>query len=366
MSNKLIITVGSSPLPVVVSILHLKPSVVQFVYTDDVKQVVDHICEHLKQKLPDCKHGFIHLPEHFSSNSILKTLDNQIKESCEEYSLNYTGGTKLMAVHTYAFWRENKGQPQNSSYLGADGKLYFDAPEKAPVLERDLPSLSLDEQCLLHFGRTPDLKGDGHKDSDLCQLAKRIHQFGCNKGWDTYKNRLDKDRSNLLQELQISGTKISTDTGFLQGVWLEVWLADQLSSVRTGEQSLFDEVHQNVKYEGKDNFEMDVIATRGYRVFLFSCAAKYKDKDVKIKFFEAVNRAARIGGEHARAAMVCLHPQPHELLRTVQQEHWPGYDTLRLFGEPHIKGEKAICCAKANENPVAVILLKGIEQWVRS
>jgi hypothetical protein len=33
MSTKLIITVGSSPLPVIVSILALKPSVVQFVYT---------------------------------------------------------------------------------------------------------------------------------------------------------------------------------------------------------------------------------------------------------------------------------------------------------------------------------------------
>lgn len=368
MSTKLIITVGSSPLPVIVSILALKPSVVQFIYTPDVQEVVNRICNLLKDKLQDCKHKFISLPEHFSSNSIVETLNNQIKESCEEYSLNYTGGTKLMAVHTYAFWREKRGQPRNASYLGSDGKLYFDAPERSPILEKDLPSLSLNEQCLLHFGGEPDKKGDEHKKPKRLELADRINGFLCEKGTKTYKDRLRNDIDNFGQELGINKTEIRSNQKFLQGEWLEVWLADQLSNAKIDGKPLFDEIHQHIEYEKKDAFEMDVIATRGYRVFLFSCTAKIKRDEVKLKFFEAVNRAARIGGEHARAAMVCLYPQPHELLKTVQEEHWPGYDTLRLFGEPHIRGKQAICRVTADkkESPPEVTLLEGIKQWIRS
>jgi hypothetical protein len=107
---------------------------------------------------------------------------------------------------------------------------------------------------------------------------------------------------------------------------------------------------------------MDIVATRGYRVFVFSCAAKSRDRDVKEKFFEVVNRAARIGGEHARAAVVCLHENPQTILRTVQAEHWLGYDTLRLFGQGHIKGERAPC--QVGEQVRSVTLPEGIQEWV--
>lgn len=132
-----------------------------------------------------------------------------------------------------------------------------------------------------------------------------------------------------------------------------------------GGKPLFDEVHQNVVIGDKpDDFEMDVVAVRGYRLFLFSCTVDDKNH-VKSKLFEADNRTARIGGEHARAAMVCLHKHPHKVLQTVQAEHWPGYDTLRLFGKPHVEGKEAPCqVIIGSQSPIAVTLQKGIEQWV--
>lgn len=148
--------------------------------------------------------------------------------------------------------------------------------------------------------------------------------------------------------------------------WLEVWLADQLTNAKTDDgKSLFHEVSQNVEVGTEpDKFEMDVVAVRGYRVFLFSCTVDSKNH-VKSKLFEAANRTARIGGDHARAGLVSLHERPYEVLQTVREEHWQGYDTLRLFGEPHVKGEQAPCNVEPGTTESRkVTLLEGIRQWV--
>ena len=199
------------------------------------------------------------------------------------------------------------------------------------------------------------------------------------------------DLSGLFQTLEVPATNIDGFTRWFEGEgyesksarkkaeahldhakwlwsgWLEVWLAGQLAEAQTENgEPLFDEVHQSVEVGTKpDDFEMDVVAVRGYRVFLFSCTVDQKTHLVKSKLFEAANRTDRIGGEHARAAMVCLHGHPREVLQTVQEEHWPGYDTLRLFGKPHVVGGTASCkVATGGETPRDVTLLEGIRQWV--
>jgi hypothetical protein len=107
---------------------------VHLIYTPDVERVVDRICAHLKEKLPECCVNLVLIREHRSAAGIRKRLEEEKKlsELCAGSNLNYTGGTKLMAVHTHAFWLENGGQKQNASYLAADGRLYFDDPGKKP------------------------------------------------------------------------------------------------------------------------------------------------------------------------------------------------------------------------------------------
>jgi hypothetical protein len=405
MPNTLIVTVGSSPLPVVVSIMHLRPSIVHLVHTPDVVQVVRRICEHLKRKLPDCCPKLIEVQEHRSAVGIRKRLEaeEKLRGHWAECGLNYTGGTKLMAVHTHAFWSKNGGQAMNASYLGGNGRLYFDDPAIDPVREMDLPHLSLDELCSLHFGKKPHQQDDGHEDPMRCELAGRIRDFVYRHGHEEYRNLrkpIDHggtvDLEPLFQDMDVKGLNVNAvdlesfgewfvgkdykhmepkekrkaqddSRQWLIGGWLEVWFADQLARATThDDQALFDEVHQDVEVgKDPDKFQMDVVAVRGYRVFLFSCTVDHTTQLVKSKFFEAANRTDRIGGEHARAAMVCLHEHPHEVLQTVQEEHWPGYDTLRLFGEPHVKGGAASCrVATGGDPPRDVTLLDGIRQWV--
>lgn len=431
MSNPLIVTVGSNPLPVVISILALKPPIVHLVYTPDVSRVVNRICEYIKEnkdKLPDCQTNFIELRRHTAEGIREKLV--LLRDGCRTSSLNYTGGTKLMAVHTHEFWSECGGQPANASYLGADGKLYFDDPKVDPISEDQLPALSLAELCQLHFGKRPNHQGDEHLIEKRLALAKQIHQFVSGQNFEEYQKLLPPlygdntsvdlieyplecpvkcswnaakvvnfaskgaffkmDLSLLFKALDIEATNIEGFSRWLEGEtytqqkskerqktclknaqwlyggWLEVWLADQLSQARTeAGVPLFKEIHQNVVVGDKpDDFEMDVVAVQGYRLFLFSCTVDDKKHLVKSKFFEAANRTARIGGEHARAAMVCLYPHPQEVLMTVQEEHWQGYDTLRLFGAKHVQGKQAPCQVTTDGTPHAVNLLEGIKEWV--
>ena len=403
MPNTLIVTVGSSPLPVVVSILYLQPDIVHLVHTPDVSRVVDRICDHLRHKLPSCVCKLVEIREHRSAARIRARLEGVLSDDCAGSSLNYTGGTKLMAVHTHAFWRENGGQARNASYLSADGRLYFDDPGIDPIREMHLPHLRLDELCSLHFGKTPHKKHDGHEDPIRRELAARIRDFVCRHGYEKYRDLLNPIHHGatvhlepLFQGMEVKGLNVNAidlarfsewfvgkdyermvpkekrkaqddSRTWLSGGWLEVWFADQLALATThDDQTLFDEVHQDVVVgQDPDKFQMDVVAVRGYRAFLFSCTVDHAPQLVKSKLFEAANRTDRIGGEHARAAMVCLHEHPHEVLQTVQEEHWPGYDTLRLFGAPHAKGGAAPCrVATGGDRARDVSLLEGIRQWV--
>ncbi len=424
MAESLIVTVGSSPLPVVVSVLYLEPTRVFLVYTPDVSRVVRRVCDHLGRKLPGCERNLVEIPDHRSAARIHARLEG-LKASCPSSGLNYTGGTKLMAVHTHRFWTDHGGKPRDASYLGGDGRLYFDDQTRDPVAGKDLPALSLAELRDLHFGDKLHKQADEHLDTKRLNLATRIWHIVCQDGFAAYREHLPplygengdinikgydltcsvkadwnaarkqnfeersvfskKDLSGLFKMLGVEATDIDGFGRWMDGEayegkaktrleyaqwlwsgWLEVWLADRLAKAQNEDSTaLFDEVHQSVRV-GKepDDFEMDVVAVHGYRTFLFSCTVDHKNYLVKSKHFEAAQRTDRIGGEHARAAVVCLHKKPHEVLRTVQEEHWPGYDTLRLFGEKHVKGDKAQCqIPTGDEAPRDVTLLEGIREW---
>lgn len=357
----LIATVGSNPLPVVVSVRALEPDRLRLIYTHDVEQVTNRICDHLKEKLPNCQIFQLEIKDHQKAKSIYATL-GEITEDWPTTSLNYTGGTKLMAVHVYSFWKEKGGRPENASYLGSDGKLYFDNGNF--IQENNLPGLSLDEQCLLHLGKIPHDRSNDHNKPNYLMLAQAIHKLVSKLGWGGYQELIKNPATVLHERLGVDKSIVddSNDSFVKGGKWLEVWFAHQLEQIKIEDKPIFDKIEQNVSVDKNPNFEMDVVATRGYRVFLFSCTVKKKNDEVKWKFFEASNRTARIGGEHARAAMVCLNEEPQTVLRTVQAEHWPGYDTLRLFGQAHIKGEKAPCQVGEQARPVT--LQEGIQEWV--
>ena len=332
-----------------------------------------------------------------------------------------------MAVHTHAFWSKNGGQVRNASYLSGDGRLYFDDPSTDPVAERDLPALSLADSVKLTSEGRPTSKAmnTGTRGVGILRSGSNVlswsmasrrtgssspygengriniegYDLGCpvKADWNAAKDDSFKpdgafskiDLSGLFQTLEVPATNIdgftrwfegegyegknarkrrpvsTTPNGFGADGWRYGWpINSREHRPRRASPSSTRFTRASEVGTKPDNFEMDVVAVRGYRVFLFSCTVDQKTHLVKSKLFEAANRTDRIGGEHARAAMVCLHEHPREVLQatggTLARLRHPA-----LFGKPHVVGGTASCkVATGGETPRDVNLLEGIRQWV--
>ena len=110
---------------------------------------------------------------------------------------------------------------------------------------------------------------------------------------------------------------------FFCGIWLEyaVYAAfkevlEKIDTTRQGRnctdksRSKYDLFH-NV-YVRKDttephpHFELDVVVVLGYQVIVVSCGVTASRGEIKLKAMEAYHRAKQLGGEEARAVMLCV------------------------------------------------------------
>ncbi len=166
---------------------------------------------------------------------------------------------------------------------------------------------------------------------------------------------VDTIMENLLQEtIPAGGSKkclekrakkrIST-LKWLATEWLETWVASALKDA-----NLFDEIHDSYTFvfpeteltkglpKEKRTSEVDVVAVRSITPFVFSCTIDEKAY-TKYKLFEVRQRANQLGGDHARAAVVCLSDNPKHIKAQLNQG-WEGYGTIEVFGKADLKDRK--------------------------
>jgi hypothetical protein len=58
---------------------------------------------------------------------------------------------------------------------------------------------------------------------------------------------------------------------------------------------------------------------------------------VKGKLFEAAQRTAQLGGDHARFAAVSFYADPETIREELEENGWEGYDTAESFGKDDIR-----------------------------
>lgn len=97
----------------------------------------------------------------------------------------------------------------------------------------------------------------------------------------------------------------------LDGIWVEGAVLKALDDIVIEGEKYFDELRSNIRLHlDKDdinkNFEVDVLARRGYQLYLFSCTRDDSAGLCKEKAFEAYMRSQQLGGEHACFCLVCL------------------------------------------------------------
>ena len=117
---------------------------------------------------------------------------------------------------------------------------------------------------------------------------------------------------------------------FFNGVWLEYAayaafkkVLDEIKSKSNGKRNnvqLFHSVYVRTQGTGpaERHFELDVVAVLGYQVVVVSCSVTSNLSDIKQKAMEAYHRAKQLGGDEARAVVLCV--ASYEYAERVEKE----------------------------------------------
>lgn len=280
-----------------------------------------------------------------------------------DVGLNYTGGTKTMAVHAYR--AVVKGNRPDAVFT------YLDARSLRMVIERQgQAALSVpvalevkpDIQTLLALhGYT--LKHDlvqEPKWPEICQaLACNGMQWRdwCDRNLRSgphtplrKKEELKKvalpcvkgikwDGSSMLGELAVLWSEeVDKLAQWLDGKWLEHYTLWALKKIAP--ECQIHQVGMNVEPKER-NFEFDVVAMRGYQLFALSCSTQSKKGELKLKLFEAYVRTRQMGGDEARVGLVCCAPKDNAdsnpaAIQSEIEETWDAQGKVRVFGAEHL------------------------------
>lgn len=264
--------------------------------------------------------------------------------------LNYTGGTKAMAVHAYRAIKENCGGNITPifSYLDSrEMKMCIDRENRNNRVEFKLydsnqpyfedTKISLDDLLKLHgleksralrqTTKHPDVMNAIY--DEVTQNLDRWEMFRSgNRGQSvslTGLNHLPKvlDGKGLVESGNLDFTKFSDGREaeefrkYLNGKWLEDFVLERILDVKKIDNALgnygasLDLIHPQNR--SLSYFETDNVVLRGYQLFIITCSyiattqsLSNKKNPYKQKIFEALLRAEQIGGSEARVALVCM------------------------------------------------------------
>ena len=309
-----------------------------------------------------------------NAQQIYDTIKKRVNESAKEgkVGLNYTGGTKAMAVHAYRAIQELKPDAIFSYLDPRRLKMWINEGNQKPV-KYDVPlPVSLEELFTLHgkylLTNFPPSSEPYLQDLAI-EIAKLHENQDSEKKWKEWCNKLTPITDlqilfpavgNLLGEcLDLPTNKSLKNQAkadfsnfkefhiWLNGTWLESYALNKIQDVSNdiGVQKEDIKMSFNI-VDDKDKadtnnkaadakFEFDVAFIKGYQLFAISCTAKSKKSDSKEKLFEAYLRAKELGGDEARVALVCCYDDPQEI-----EDELARFGTrdpkVKVFGRSHL------------------------------
>lgn len=282
--------------------------------------------------------------------------------------LNYSGGTKPMAVHAYNALRKTFREGCFSYLDPRSLKMVIrqgDAPTQMLPVGQAV-ELGLVELIVLH-GYRLDPPRDTPRAPELCKAIAQVHltQDGFTQ-WRTWLNTLGDLESDprlptapefpaLVPVIQafhdICGGR-ATEEGvakaigcknnclrscskFLWSGWLEDYTLDALRQFAPDRGIKHLGVSIKPKRPGRREFEIDVAAMDGYQLFVISCVVTEDAEKAKEHLLEIFVRARQLGGDEARLGLVCLVKDAVSLQREIEQT-WDAEDKIRVFGARHL------------------------------
>lgn len=392
-SDHLFLLVGTNPLPdwVAAKLLLRKGGRLYLVHSKTTLRVAERLARFLGSQ--NCDYVFAR-DEH-NAITVTQAIESQLKSiSSNSVGLNYTGGTKVMAVHAYRALEKRGGGKVVFSYLEApEFLMQFDANADWPTghqqnvgLIEDV-RLKLDDLFRLHEAEQGRLSIDRFYraesafqsliDLHLNEAGRRAWRWWCLENLRYSKTHLPPRGSKLgdfraendlqnqvftptsrdatvtalldavVESLFPDGASNRPALGdvvkgqqqhfhsatqlakWLDGEWLEDYTLRQVSNQM--QSSEIEDCGRNIVSSKPAKFQADVAAIRGYQLHLISCYSGHEDQTCKHKLFEVFMRARQLGGEAARAALVCCADDPGYIERQAG-DLWDLREQIRVFG----------------------------------
>ena len=389
--DRLFLLIGENPLPnyVAAHLLLNKGGTPYLVYTTDksgklgtfkqAKRLADVLN---KSDLLGCISPDLVSIEDYESDGfqIRDRIERKAKSLEGRLGLNYTGGTKAMAVHAYQALLSIKRENTVFSYLDSRKlEMCIDRSDGDRIhvpINADNLKVSLNTLFQIH---RLELK-QPHKSTvifpDLVQiisqnydewsnwihknLSKQVRKENSSKKWksktDLQKVILDLQELSaevrsvfhnlklvdakgclLVQEFKRqSGFSDITDAfKWLEGEWLEYHALQAVANIAK-ENSICDYgLDFKIPLSGTEQgFQFDVAFMRGYQLFAISCTTDNNRGLCKSKLFEASIRAQQMGGSEARVALMCCFDDPDSLKSELAS--LLGENQVTVFGREHL------------------------------
>jgi len=319
MKKRLVVLVGSNPLPDYLAARLLEPQRVALMYSEQTlepKERLRRVLESGRVEADD-----VYVDDACSAHSVRRACRDLFTDA----HLHYTGGTKPMAAHARLEFERQGGKPAEASYLDdRKGVLLFDD------------------------GRLVTL--DGRQFELSLKLLAELHGLKLLKPRTVVAEEDWEERANqVLRQL-----KTVKEAGE-RGDWLDLWAA---ARVRKAAPDAVVEIGVNATHQGRQ-FDLDVVVIRGHRLYVISCTTDETRSLCKSKLFEVAVRAQQLGGGLARSALVCLADSA--VTADVQQDvaaSWGAWNTPKVFGRPHLEEWLGVHSGEPN--------LEGVQSWLRS
>jgi CRISPR-associated protein (Cas_Cas02710) len=371
--DHLFLLIGENPLPnyVAARLLLNNGGTPYIVYTTHTEKSAKRLQTILKNEPTGLKEAqFVALNDYESdAYHIQKEIRDQLNTiSNGTIGLNYTGGTKAMAVHTYRVVFSNDRPDTVFSYLDPRKlEMCIDREDGDRIRIKVKPELLQVKLAKLFQIHGLELKADPTKEAQLpdfaaalaevfkdkdqakrwhdwyykvfCQEARKKKSNGELGDWKsksdlaalsisiekapqeiiTYfqqNNLVATDARLSLQAVQQKGVfqEIKHFCKYLDGLWLEHHVLEQVKNIAHRNCINNFGLNFEVPIKGtRDGFEFDVAFTRGYQLFALSVSTTSKRDLCKVKLFEAYLRSRQMGGDEARVALVCCSEEPDTL-----------------------------------------------------
>jgi hypothetical protein len=377
--DHLFLLIGRNPLPnYVVAELLLKPDGTLYLVHSEGKEGTGKVAQRLAKYFRH--HPYQSVPVSLQDTDTLRSqIEHHLKQiGAGTIGLNYTGGTKVMAIHSYRaieqFCQQRGGVEPVYSYLDANSLELVIEPRPAllPWRRKVVQDVEVPLKTLLDIHGIR-LKGKLQTDPQHPKLVRALAQMhGSSSGikawqdsrkvlkggedrlWQAIKvdilaagtplevvqhlERLlkvtDPQRVNLKRAARQAGLKSSRELGiWVDGTWLENWALTCVKELG------YEHRARSVDGFMPVQFEIDVAVMRGYQLFALSCSVTTDPRKAKQKLLEIYARARQIGGDEVRLGVVCPVEDTDKLKQQIAQAVGTA-NRVGVFGRKHIPNLK--------------------------